>query len=272
MENRYFKIIFFLTILIGANNAVMAQTDCGISCPNEDVVATDPENEDYFIPDFFENGTIGYSLDCAGGEFTQTPEPGTVLDTGQYEVTVQITFDGETTSCTFNLVVEPDNPGDGKCVITCPEILVVEPDSIGVYTLPDFFEEELIFVGGCDLSESLQKPEAGTEFTADSIEVFLNYTIDGLSELCSFIVVVDDVNGIDNPKTIALNMYPNPSFEEVNFEVDGKIEEISIHDVTGTHVLTTTTAPVDVTALQTGLYLVKVTTDKGMALKRLVVK
>ena len=272
MENRYFKLILFLTILFGANNAIMAQTDCEISCPSEDVIATEPENEDYLIPDFFENGTIGFSLDCAGGEFTQTPEPGTVLDIGQYEVTVQITFDGETSSCSFNLVVEEDDPGEGKCVITCPEFIVAETDSSGEYTMPDFFDDELIFVGGCDLSESIQKPEPGTQFAPDSIEVFLNFTIDGISELCSFIVVVDEVTGIDNPESVELKMYPNPSSEEVNFDVDGKIEEVSIYDVTGTHVVTAASTPVDVTTLPIGLYLVKVKTDRGMALKRLVVK
>ncbi|NME68177.1 leucine-rich repeat domain-containing protein [Flammeovirga aprica] len=117
--------------------------------------------------------------------------------------------------------------------------------------------------------------------TADSIRVNnigeYNYTITNSHYkdivLTSFPILVDGVTGIKNPIASKISVYPNPTDSDINvltFE-DIRILEVSVFDVTGKEFKVESRAKslykwtIDLQDIPSGMYLVRVNTDKGIA-------
>jgi hypothetical protein len=103
------------------------------------------------------------------------------------------------------------------------------------------------------------------------------YPIGGLSgnryTMVPLNVGMKDVTG-----TFKLEVYPNPANNEVNIKTDlsGKSYQVGIYDIVGKEVYSSTATAgnhtVDVSNLSTGLYTVKITTEKGQTARKLVIE
>jgi len=81
--------------------------------------------------------------------------------------------------------------------------------------------------------------------------------------------------GIDDTieETISVSIYPNPTSEYINIKTEIEINNIELFDITGKQVLKTRrTNVINISHLQNGIYLIKIVSDKGSVIKRLVIK
>ena len=78
-----------------------------------------------------------------------------------------------------------------------------------------------------------------------------------------------------NELTSSLLLYPNPVNDKIYIETESEIEDIVVYDVYGRQQVTETTSHqgglvIDVTDLKSGVYFVKVVTENGEAVKRII--
>lgn len=88
---------------------------------------------------------------------------------------------------------------------------------------------------------------------------------------------VYDLSGVLSTKKISavnFNIYPNPSTDVLNIELDDNVilENITIYNNLGQKVKSVKTAVIDVSNLAKGLYLVEVTTNLGKADQKVIIK
>jgi myo-inositol-hexaphosphate 3-phosphohydrolase len=70
-----------------------------------------------------------------------------------------------------------------------------------------------------------------------------------------------------------LSIYPNPASHKVNIISNHKIDSIEVYDILGKRVKSLkNTNEIDVTDLNSGLYLFKIWIDKQVQTKKIVVK
>jgi len=67
-------------------------------------------------------------------------------------------------------------------------------------------------------------------------------------------------------------IYPNPSNTDLQIQTDLQIHSISITDFTGKVIYTTTSKKIDCSGFAKGVYLIKVITNDGIGIKKLLVK
>jgi hypothetical protein len=73
--------------------------------------------------------------------------------------------------------------------------------------------------------------------------------------------------------TNSISIYPNPATTQINIITDQTINEITIYSITGQEMLKlNNTKTVDVSGLAAGSYSVKIVTDSGVAVERVVVE
>ena len=79
---------------------------------------------------------------------------------------------------------------------------------------------------------------------------------------------VDSNELVDN-----ISVYPNPASDVLNIKTTHTIESISLYDILGKTVLQETTDnQIDVSSFQSGIYMVKIETDKGTHIRKIVVE
>ena len=92
------------------------------------------------------------------------------------------------------------------------------------------------------------------------------------SEICTVTVVDDAVEEM----TSSFNIYPNPVNDKLYIETESEIEEVVVYDVYGRVQNLSNSATqqlsnsIDVTDLNSGVYFVKVVTENGEAVKRII--
>ena len=90
--------------------------------------------------------------------------------------------------------------------------------------------------------------------------------------------IEEDVAGTNDFKALNLTISPNPASQAINLEFDNNImTAIEIYNILGSRViskndLSTSAHEVDIQSLTSGMYLVKVTGEKGAVTKKLIVK
>ena len=77
--------------------------------------------------------------------------------------------------------------------------------------------------------------------------------------------------GISTLSNVELNVYPNPTTGIVNIEAEG-IENVEVMDMTGRTVMTANGSTVDMSALNNGVYMLRVNTVNGSSLQKVVKK
>ncbi|GHT55199.1 hypothetical protein FACS189446_6210 [Bacteroidia bacterium] len=79
--------------------------------------------------------------------------------------------------------------------------------------------------------------------------------------------------GIETVEAAGISVYPNPAKDELSIKSDFPIKKIEICDLSGKPMITgklPDSKTIDVSALPSGLYLVKITTDSGVVVKKIV--
>lgn len=77
--------------------------------------------------------------------------------------------------------------------------------------------------------------------------------------------------GISTLSNVELNVYPNPTTGIVNIDAEG-IENVEVMDMTGRTVMTANGSTVDMSALNNGVYMLRVNTVNGSSLQKIVKK
>ena len=85
----------------------------------------------------------------------------------------------------------------------------------------------------------------------------------------------ENTENISDVEHTSLKIYPTPANERLYIETEFKIEEISILDVYGRHQVAKVLSrqnntSVDLSELKSGVYFVKIYTDKGNFIKRII--
>ena len=86
--------------------------------------------------------------------------------------------------------------------------------------------------------------------------------------------ILTEFSGINTTNDVPLVIYPNPVANELKIETDSKINGIQITDLTGKMVYSSFVINnnlINVSTLPSGIYLVKIDTDKGVKTERVIV-
>jgi hypothetical protein len=78
--------------------------------------------------------------------------------------------------------------------------------------------------------------------------------------------------GVEELGQISAVAFPNPATDVVNFQIDATDFVITLTDLTGKVVATSTTSTIDMSSLTSGAYIYKVVSDKGFAKGKLTKK
>ena len=84
---------------------------------------------------------------------------------------------------------------------------------------------------------------------------------------------IEEPSNIFTIKNIPLSLYPNPVIDELKINTDSKINSVQVIDITGKMVYSSFVVnnnSINVSALPSGVYLVKIDTDKGTKTERVV--
>jgi hypothetical protein len=94
-------------------------------------------------------------------------------------------------------------------------------------------------------------------------------TVSGFSVSPDFCLVM---NTSENELGSELSVYPNPSNEKMFIQADGvNVTEVRLYDIDGRKVLQCSAVQeIDLSALQHGIYLLKIETDKGVLTKKII--
>ena len=79
-----------------------------------------------------------------------------------------------------------------------------------------------------------------------------------------------NANSIDELINVEVSIFPNPSAGIININSDMKINQINLYAVDGKHLSTTESTPIDI-AIK-GIYFLKIITDKGTTVKKVIVE
>ena len=206
------------------------------------------------------DGTITLSVDITSFDCD---------DLGANTVTLTVTDDdGATSTCTATVtVVDLANPE-----LNCPAnetVTYLEGES---YLVPNYVTTgDVTGIDNCSFTIT-QSPAPGTILTEGTYTIMFVITdSSGNTANCSFELTVDEILGLDDLNTANFQLYPNPANKQITISGNFEIATIEIHNLLGQKVMTSTSETLNIEALTTALYLVKVTdTDGNSAVKRFI--
>lgn len=80
-----------------------------------------------------------------------------------------------------------------------------------------------------------------------------------------FYYFADETSSIGKNEIVAVKAFPNPATDVLNFQIDATDYVITLTDLAGKTVATSTTSTVEMSGLSSGAYLYKVVTNNGTA-------
>ncbi|PHR10822.1 MAG: hypothetical protein COA40_13300 [Aequorivita sp.] len=176
---------------------------------------------------------------------------------------------GNSSTCTFTVtVIDAEIPE-----IVCPPTQTVMADSNDMYELPDYVGDGLVTItDNCATTfTTLQIPAAGTMVGVGTTNVIIEATDDaGNTAGCNFDVVVEPFLSVNDIALSQIVLYPNPAKSTVS--INATVESIIVYNVAGQKLMETSSNSFDVSELANGIYLVKITTAEGTAVKQLSVQ
>ncbi|MBI3133708.1 MAG: T9SS type A sorting domain-containing protein [Bacteroidetes bacterium] len=98
-------------------------------------------------------------------------------------------------------------------------------------------------------------------------------TIGGINQGVSlFAYELADLAGVDENSTTHLTVYPNPATDALTLSTNAAVEQISVYSCSGQLMLTSnsTSKTIDVSSLNSGIYVVQVRTGNGIVTERFV--
>lgn len=162
-----------------------------VTCPGAQTASVDA-NCEYSLQDFT---TMASSTDnCSAAiniTYSQSPAPGTILNTGTYSITITATDPaGNSSNCSFDVDVnDMTNP-----VINCPSNQTVYADASCSGTIGDYTTMATA-TDNCSASNNItisQSPVAGTSISADTQITLTAIDEAGNSAICTFFAILTD--------------------------------------------------------------------------------
>jgi len=237
----------------GANNLVGASGLIDINF-GQDVSYDTVNNRLYSITCGAEY-LFGY-YDLETGAFTELAD----TDEQQYGTFVITGISTNTYTVTFNV-----NGDNGT--------LIAEVDDVEI-TSGDEIEEgkNVVFTATADAGYQIKEWTVNSEVVTDYTESV--YTVEDLSDVMSATVEFEINTGIENRLESEIVMYPNPARSTATIISETKINEISVFSVVGNIILNESVVNnkqynLNVSALNSGIYFIKIVTDNGIVTKRL---
>src|SRR5690606_15729578 len=86
----------------------------------------------------------------------------------------------------------------------------------------------------------------------------------------SMCITINSVGINEMWDTELVNVYPNPAKEEINIQSTLDIQFVRILDLQGKELLQTKTDKVNISSFSTGVYLLEITTPKGIGTKKFI--
>lgn len=155
-----------------------------IFCPSDFMELTD-ENCEFTIPDY--RPLVLATDNCGIPTLSQSPAPGSLVGTGNTQITI-IASDGiNNVSCNFNIIIENNN----ILIVNCPEEQFETADVTCSFQLPDY-TNLASFEGNCGTVALTQSPMPGTIISSGTTIVSITATDGAGSKTCYFNVTVAD--------------------------------------------------------------------------------
>ena len=88
----------------------------------------------------------------------------------------------------------------------------------------------------------------------------------------TWVLLSTTVAAVNSNNLINFNVYPNPANDIVNIQTEDSIKNVSIYNILGKLVFSDNKETLNTSNLNAGIYLLKVTTDKGIGTSKLVIK
>jgi len=259
---------------------VLDTTDPVITCPANIAV-----NNDTGVCEAIVNYTApSVSDNCGGVTTSQTAGlgSGSSFPVGTTTNTFEVTDAcGNTATCSFDVTVnDVEDP-----TINCPADQTVMTGAGNMYIVPDYFG-----TGAATATDNCtdpvvittQSPAAGTQLTVGVYTVTLTAEDEyGNIASCTFELTVELPLGVnDNSGLRTLLMYPNPGTDYVILSNPKNLElqDLSIYDIAGRLIISHnlnnmgTERSIDISELQSTIYLVLIRGTVGQITKQLVKK
>ncbi len=133
-----------------------------------------------------------------------------------------------------------------------------------------------------DFTETLYEDNSGSVYTESTVSLnayagqtvriaFRHYNITDM-----FYLNIDDISitaggsvGIANADNVEATIYPNPTSDKVNVAAEG-LQSLELVDMTGRTIATSTTNSIDMSSFANGVYMLRVITNDGTALRKVV--
>ena len=85
----------------------------------------------------------------------------------------------------------------------------------------------------------------------------------------------EDIDNITEEQISSVQIYPNPVNDRIFIEAETEIEEVVVYDIYGRHQVTETPSrqgnlSIDLSDLKSGIYFVKINTEKGNIVRRII--
>ncbi|WP_282042929.1 HYR domain-containing protein [Winogradskyella flava] len=248
---------------------VVDTTGPTITCPTNIVVNNDANSC---------GAVVNYSAtatDSCGGIFSLTYDiaSGNIFPIGTTTVNVTATDVCDNQSTCFFTVTVNDIEAP---VMSCPANQTVSVNQGSTYTVPDYLDGSFVSPSdNCPLTSLTlaQTPAPNTQLSAGTYTITLSATDSGNnSDSCTFDLVVNEVLSVDGFDVNNYKIYPNPVLKY--FKIDGNlpVENVKIFDLNGKLVkhFLKDISNYNVDDLHSGLYFVKITTNRGIATKKLI--
>ncbi len=239
------------------------------------------DNCNITLPDY-KGGVEGWD-DCDDAlDITQSPVVGSTISGVTNTITLTATDDaGNTDEVTFNVeVVDNINP-----VVTCPDDLTVTVANGASYTVVGTIHDATA-TDNCSVATLLNNRNSGTSLDGEIFDVGIHTiqwaAIDnsGNTDDCSVDITVEeeDVTGLHNLKDFGINIYPNPTSDNIviAFDNPSEIKRVILIDILGKQLyevdLIEHQQRIDLSAYSEGLYILCIQTDDETLIRKVIKK
>ena len=200
-------------------------------------------------------------------------------DIGVNAVVLTVTdIDGNTDSCNATVTIVDTTAPE---ITSCPEDSIETTPAGTAFVIPDYTLEVTATDNCTTTPETTQNPMAGTTVSAGSNTMITLTSTDtaGNSSNCSFILTVEEALSVtDLLDSNALNVYPNPIYNAFFIAYSGAaiLTSIELFDIQGRRVRaispSTLMTPISVAGLSSSVYFLRLHTENGSIVKRIVIQ
>ena len=152
-----------------------------------------------------------------------------------------------------------------KLAVSWNEPAINTPTGYNIIIDSKLAAENINALSFTDESQTLDVYDGNIHF----IEVVAVYE-NGMTSLGT-ITSINDSESVEEITANSLNIYPNPANDVLKIETEYEINEIAIYDIYGRRqVAVTPSRQIDVADLTSGVYFIKINTEKGNIVKRFI--